>query len=171
MSLSMYQASVPVFRQILTSLSGVLQKGAAHAEARRFVPAVLLQTRLYPDMLPLVQQVQIATDHAKGACARLAGVEVPRYADTEAGFEELQARLAKTLDFIGGLAPAQIDGSEEREITMKIGPQTLTMVGRAYLLHFALPNAYFHATMAYALLRQSGVEIGKRDFIGRFDPA
>lgn len=171
MSFSIYQASVPVFRQVLGSLASVLTKSAAHAEARKIKPGVLLQTRLYPDMLPLVQQVQIATDHAKGASARLAGVEVPRFADTEASFEELQERLTRTLDFIGGLDAAQFDGAEDREITLKLGPeQQLKMIGRAYLMHFALPNLFFHATTAYAILRQSGVELGKRDFIGRFDP-
>lgn len=171
MSFSIYQASVPVFRQVLGSLSAVLVKAAAHAEARRIQPAVLLQTRLYPDMLPLVQQLQIATDHAKGASARLAAVEVPRFADTETSFDELQARLTRTLDFIGGLDAAKFDGAEDREITLKIGPeQQLKMIGRAYLLHFALPNLFFHATTAYAILRTSGVELGKRDFIGRFDP-
>lgn len=171
MSFSIYQASVPVFRQVMGSLSSVLTKAAASAEARKIQPAVLLQTRLYPDMLPLVQQVQIATDHVKGASARLAGVDIPRFADTEATFEELQARLTKTLEFIGGLAEAQFEGAEDREITLKLGPERqLKMIGRAYLLHFALPNLFFHATTAYAILRQSGVEVGKRDFIGTFDP-
>ena len=170
MSLTMYEASVPVLRQMLTSLSSVLDKAAAHAAARKIDPSVLLGTRLYPDMLPLVRQVQVATDHAKGAAARLAGVEVPRFEDTETTFEELKARLAKTLAFLSGLTPAQFDGSEDREISLKLRAQTVSFPGRTYLLHFALPNAYFHVTTAYAILRHCGVEIGKCDFIGRVDP-
>jgi uncharacterized protein len=166
MPLSMYQASVPVLLQILGSLSKILQKAAAHAEAKKIEPAVLLGARLYPDMFPLTRQVQLVTDHAKGSVARLAGVDIPSYPDTEATFEELQARLAKTVEFLKSFKPAQIDGSEEREIVLTIGGQKMPLKGQTYLVHFALPNFYFHATTAYAILRHSGVEIGKRDFMG-----
>jgi uncharacterized protein len=166
MPLSMYQASVPLFRQTLSALSGILDKAAAYAAARKIEPQVLLGARLYPDMFPFARQVQLTTDFAKGASARLAGVEIPKYEDTEASFDELKARIAKTLDFIKGLKPAQIDGSEEREITLTIAGQPMNFKGQGYLTGFALPNFYFHATTAYDILRHSGLEIGKRDFIG-----
>jgi hypothetical protein len=168
MTLSMYQASVPVFLHTLTALSAVLDKAAAHAAQRKIEPAVLLSTRLFPDMFPLVRQVQLTADFAKGASARLAGVEVPKFADTEATFDELKARIAKTVDFVKSLKPAQIDGSEEREITIPIGGKPQSFKGQPYFLHFALPNFFFHAATAYDILRQCGVEIGKRDFIGPF---
>jgi len=168
MTISMYQASVPVFQQGLAALSGVLDKAAAHAAARKIDPAVLLQTRLFPDMFPLTRQVQIAADFAKGAPGRLAGVELPSYPDTETSFDELKARLTKTTEFLKTLTPAQIDGSEARDIHLKVGGQEMTFKGQAYLLHFALPNYFFHATAAYAILRSNGVELGKRDFIGAF---
>jgi hypothetical protein len=166
MPLSMYQASVPLFRQTLSALSGILDKAAAHAAARKIEPQALLGARLYPDMFPFARQVQLTTDFAKGASARLAGVEIPKYEDTEASFDELKARIAKTLDFIKGLKPAQIDGSEEREIVLTIAGQPMNFKGQGYLTGFALPNFYFHATTAYDILRHSGLEIGKRDFIG-----
>ena len=165
MTLSMYQASVPVFLHTLAALSAVLDKAAAHAAERKIEPSVLLNTRLFPDMFPLVRQVQLTADFAKGTSARLAGVEVP-YADTEATLDELKARIAKTVDFVKSLKPAQIDGSEEREITIPIGGQSLAFKGQPYLLHFALPNFFFHATTAYDILRHCGVGVGKRDFIG-----
>ena len=171
MPLSMYQASIPACLQMLSSLSAVLDKAAAHAAARKIDPTVLLNTRLYPDMFPLVRQVQLTADFAKGIAARLAGVEVPKFPDTETSFDELKARLAKTADFLEGLKPAQIDGSEGREITLPIGGESMTFKGQPYLVNFGLPNLYFHATTAYAILRQCGVEIGKRDFIGSFNPA
>ncbi len=127
---------------------------------------MLLQTRLYPDMFPLVRQVQIATDQAKGACGRLAGVELPVFADTETSFEELKKRLARTVAFIKGLKPAQIDGSEDREIAIKVAGQLRRFKGQNYLINYALPNFYFHVTTAYAILRHCGIEIGKSDFIG-----
>ncbi|MFY7962413.1 MAG: DUF1993 domain-containing protein [Elsteraceae bacterium] len=167
MTISMYQASVPVFQQGLAALSGVLDKAAAHAAARKIDPAVLLQTRLFPDMFPLSRQVQIAADFAKGCPARLAGVENPSYADEEKTIDDLKARLDKVGAFLKTLTPAQIDGSETRDITLKIGGNDMTFKGQTYLLHFALPNFYFHSTAAYAILRSSGVEIGKRDFIGQ----
>jgi uncharacterized protein len=167
MPISMHQASVPVFAQILSSLSGILQKAAAHAEAKKIDPAILLSARLYPDMFHLTRQVQIVTDHAKGACARLAGRDVPSYPDTEASFSELQARLQKTLDYVHSFQPADIEGSEDREFTLTIGGQKIPFQGQPYLLHFVLPNLFFHAATAYDILREQGVELGKRDFIGR----
>lgn len=167
MTISMYQASVPVFQQGLAALSGVLDKAAAHAAARKIDPAVLLQTRLFPDMFPLTRQVQIAADFAKGCPARLAGVENPSYADEETTIDALKARLDKTSAFLKTLTAAQIDGSEMRDIALKIAGNEVTFKGQTYLLHFALPNFYFHSTAAYAILRSCGVEIGKRDFIGQ----
>ena len=168
MSISMYQASVPPFLQMLTSLSAILDKAAAHASARKIEPSVLLNTRLTPDMFPLVRQVQLAADFAKGAAGRLAGVELPKFPDEETSFAELTARIAKTVDFIETLKAAQIDGSEGREITLPIGGQPYKFTGQNYLIRFALPNFYFHHTTAYAILRQCGVEIGKRDYLGAF---
>ena len=169
MTLSMYQASVPVFLRTLAALSAVLDKAAAHAAQRKIDPSVLLNTRLFPDMFPLVRQVQLTADFAKGASARLAGVEVPKFADSEATFDDLKARIAKTIDFVKTLKPAEIDGSEARDITIPVGGQPRTFKGQPYLLHFALPNFFFHAATAYDILRPCGVEIGKRDFIGPFD--
>ena len=166
MSLSMYQASVPVFARMLANLSAILTKAEAHAAARKIEPRVLLGMRLFPDMFSLVQQVQLSTDFAKGAAARLAGIEVPKYPDEESSFEELQQRIRKTLEFIKGFKPAEIDGSEQREIKLTIAGQPLTLAGQDYLLFFALPNFYFHVTTAYAILRHRGLEIGKRDFVG-----
>ena len=168
MSLSMYQASVPAFLQMLNSLSAILEKAEAHALSRKIEPSVLLNTRLTPDMFPLVRQVQLVTDFAKGTAGRLAGVELPKYEDTETSFAELKARIAKTVDFLHSLKPAQIDGSEGREITIPIGGQPHKFTGQNYLIKFALPNFYFHHTTAYAILRQCGVDIGKRDYLGQF---
>ena len=166
MAISMYQASAPRFANMLKNLSAILEKAQAHAEAKKIDPAVLLESRLYPDMLPLVRQVQIASDNAKGAVARLAGVEVPKYEDTEETLADLRARLAKTVDFVESFKPAQIDGSEGNDIHLKLGPREVTWKGMQYLLGFALPNFYFHVVTAYDILRHNGVEIGKRDFIG-----
>ncbi len=168
MSLSMYQASVPVFVQMLGSLSAVLKKAAAYAEAKKIDPLVMTGARLFPDMLPLTRQVQIASDHAKGACARLSGKEPPSMPDTETTFDELQARIARTLDYVQTFKAADIDGSEDKEIVLTIGGQKYPLKGRQYLLHFAIPNLFFHVTTAYNILREQGVEIGKRDFIGKF---
>jgi uncharacterized protein len=168
MSLTMLDASVPVFTQMLNSLSAVLDKAAAHATARKIEPAALLQARLYPDMFPLARQVQVAADFAKGACARLAGVEVPRYEDTEQSFDELKQRIEKTLAFIAGLPQEAIADSADRDIVLNQGGGTREYKGKPYLLHYALPHFYFHTTTAYAILRHNGVEIGKRDFIGTF---
>ncbi|HEY6611653.1 MAG TPA: DUF1993 domain-containing protein [Pseudomonas sp.] len=166
MSLSMYQASIPMLLRGLDSLAAILAKAAAHAAARKIAPEVFLNARLAPDMLPLVRQVQIVSDTAKGCAARLAGIEVPSYADTEASFHELQERLAKTVTFLKGVAPEQIDGSEERAIVLKAHDQEIHFTGRTYLLGFVLPNFYFHLTTAYAILRHNGVELGKKDYLG-----
>jgi hypothetical protein len=164
----MYSASVPVFRQMLGSLSAILAKAEAHANERNIDPAALLQARLYPDMFPLLRQVQVAADFAKGACARLAGVEVPKYEDNERSFAELRERIAKTLAFIESLPPEAIEGSETRQITTGSGDKARHFEGQAYLLHYAQPHFYFHTTTAYAILRHNGVEVGKKDFVGNF---
>ncbi|MBC6981885.1 DUF1993 family protein [Caulobacter sp. 17J80-11] len=166
MSLSMHQASAPVFIQGLKGLAGVLDKAAAHAAARNIEPAVLLQSRLFPDMFPLTRQVQIAADFAKGCVARLAGQEPPAYEDNEASFDELKARIAKTVAFLESIPAADVDGSEERDITLVRRGQTSVVKGQTYLLMQAMPNFYFHCTTAYAILRHNGVEIGKKDFLG-----
>jgi len=166
MSLSMYQASVPVFLRQLTNLKAVLEKGAADAEARKIDPSVFINARLAPDMHALPRQVQIMTDTAKGAGARLAGVDVPSYEDTETSFPDLQALVDKTIDFLKSLKPEQIDGSEERSEIPRRDKEPLRMKGEPYLLHFALPNLYFHLTTTYALLRHNGVDLGKMDFLG-----
>jgi len=167
MAITMYQMSVPLFLKVLGNLSAILDKGAAFAEAKKVEPAVLLGYRLAPDMLNLTRQVQIASDHAKRASARLAGIEPPAYEDSEASFADLKARIAKTVAFIQALKPAQFDGSEAREIKLKVGGVDKTLSGQTYFLHNALPNFFFHTTTAYAILRHCGVEIGKGDFIGQ----
>jgi uncharacterized protein len=166
MSFSMYQAAVPPVVQILASISAILDKAAAHCAARKIDPAALITFRLFPDMFPLSRQVQIMTDQAKGMAARLAGVEVPSYADTETTFDELKARIARAAAFVKGFTPAQIDGSEDRPIVIKAGGNELNFTGRQYLTSFVLPNFYFHAATTYDMLRHCGVELGKRDFIG-----
>jgi len=166
MTLSMYQASVPVFIQGLTGLGGVIDKAAAHAAERKIDPSALLQARLYPDMFPFTRQVQIATDFAKGGAARLAGVEFPAYEDSETSFDELKARVEKTIAFLRTLEAGAVDGSEERDITLVRRGETSTVKGQAYLLEQAMPNFYFHLTTAYAILRHNGVEVGKRNFLG-----
>ena len=166
MSISMYQASAPRFANTLRNLSAILDKAAAHAEAKKIDPLVLTASRLYPDMFPLSRQVQIACDTAKGAVARLAGVEIPKHEDTEKTFEELKARIARTLDFIESVPAAKLDGSEDREVVLKMRSGEMKFTGLQYLLGFAWPNFYFHATTAYGILRHNGVELVKRDFIG-----
>jgi uncharacterized protein len=166
MTITMYNASIPVFRKMLENLSGILTKGEAYAEARKIDPTVLLQARLYPDMFPLTKQVQIAGDFAKGAAARLAGIAVPSYADNEASFEELRARIAKTLAFMATIKPEQIDGSEEKPVSLTFGGETFKYKGLTYLNHVVMPNFYFHVTTAYDILRHNGVEVGKHDFVG-----
>ena len=167
MALSMYQASVPVFVKTLGNLAAILEKGAGFAAAKKVDQSVLLGYRLAPDMLNLARQVQIATDHAKGTSARLAGMEPPSFEDTEASFAELKARIDKAIAFLGTLKPAQVDGSEEREITLKMRNNTLTYKGQPYLTHYALPNFFFHVTTAYGILRHCGMELGKKDYIGQ----
>lgn len=167
MTLTMYQASVPRFANMLVNLSAILAKAEAHAEARKIDPAALLSARLFPDMFPLTRQVQIACDNAKGPVARLAGVEVPKHEDKEQTFAELQARIAKTIDFVQSITPAQIDGSEEREIILRYGPEEFHFIGIQFLLGFALPNFHFHVVTAYNILRHNGVDVGKRDYIGK----
>lgn len=166
MSLSMYEASIPVLARMLGNLSNLLKKGEANAQARGIDPKVFIESRLAPDMYPLARQVQIASDMAKGCAARLAGVEVPSWADTESSFEELQGRIGKTLDFIKGIDAAQLEGSEARTVVLKMRSGDLSFSGRDYLLGFALPNFYFHVTAAYAILRHNGVDVGKLDYLG-----
>lgn len=166
MSLSMYTAGIPVTVRYLNNLSTLIDKAVAHCEARKIDPAVLVNFRLTPDMFAFARQVQIATDSAKGMAARLAGTEVPSYADTEITFDDLKARIAKTVAYLQSFKPAQIDGSEDKEITMKAGANDLKFKGADYLLGFVLPNFYFHVTTAYAILRHCGVEVGKRDYLG-----
>ena len=168
MSLDMYQASISVFVRMLDNLSSILDKGAAFAEAKKIDPMVLITARLAPDMYPLSRQVQIATDMVKGCAARLAGLEVPSYEDNETTFAELQARIAKTVTFLQSINAEQINGSEGRTVTLKIRGKEIDFQGQPYLLHFVLPNLYFHITTTYAILRHNGVELGKMDFIGNY---
>jgi hypothetical protein len=166
MSISMYEISIPVLTRGLTNLSAILDKAAAHATTKKFDSAVLAQSRLFPDMHPLVRQVQIACDTAKGAAARLAGVEVPKHEDTEVTFAELKARIAKTVDFLKSLSAAQVKDAESRNIEIKFPNGAWKFTGIDYLTGFVLPNFYFHSSMVYALLRKAGVEVGKGDFLG-----
>jgi len=166
MKISMYQASAPRFANTLRNLSAILDKAQAHAEAKKLDPAVLGGLRLIADMFPLSRQVQIACDTAKGALARLAGVEIPKHEDTEQTIPELKARIARTLDFIGSVPAARIDGSEEREVVLKMRSGEHKYTGLQYLAGQALPNFYFHVTTAYNILRANGVDIGKRDYLG-----
>jgi hypothetical protein len=166
MTISMYEASIPVFIRMLKNLAGILAKGATYAEAKKIEPAVLVNSRLYPDMFPLARQVQIASDAAKGCGARLAGLEPPKLEDNEATFSELLTRIDKTITYLETLKPEQINGSEQKTITLQIRKNTMTFLGMPFLLNFALPNFYFHVTTAYDILRHCGVEIGKQDFIG-----
>lgn len=167
MSISMYAASAPVFKQTLLAMSAILAKADAHASDKKIEPAALLQARLYPDMLAFTRQVQLICDFSKRAVARLAGIEAPAHEDTETSFAELQARIASTVAFIDSVPAEKINGSEERALTIPAGPgKTLDFTGQNYLLQFALPNFFFHAATAYDILRHNGVEIGKRDFLG-----
>ena len=167
MTISMYQASVPVFIRMLNNLIAILEKAVAHAETRKIAPAVLLNSRLYPDMFPLSRQVQIASDTAKGGAARLAGMEPPSYEDKETTFPELIERLRKTIAYLNTLKPEQIDGSEKKKVTLKVRDEMMTFEGLPFLLNRVLPNLYFHVSTAYAILRHSGVEIGKKDYLGK----
>ncbi|MGE0115099.1 MAG: DUF1993 family protein [Steroidobacteraceae bacterium] len=165
-TISMYHASAPVFTRLLKNLSAILDKAVAHADAKKIEHNTLLTARLAPDMLHFTKQVQIATDHAKGCIARLAGIEVPKYEDNEASFADLKARLARTIAFIETIQPEQLNGTEDKDITLQLGPRTVEFKGIDYLLNNATMNTYFHVTTAYAILRHNGVELGKRDFIG-----
>lgn len=166
MTISMYQASAPRFAHTLNTLSAILDKAQAHCDARKIDPLALTGFRLYPDMLPFTRQITIACDTAKGAVARLGGVEIPKHEDTEKTFPELKARIAKTLHFIGGVKASQVDGSEDRPIVLKLRGSDVGFTGLSYLLGYALPNFFFHAVTAYGILRHNGVELGKRDFLG-----
>lgn len=166
MTITLHEALVPAAIRTLQSLSAILGKGAAHCEARQIDPAVFLSARIFPDMFPLTKQVQIATDMVKGGAARLAGIEIPKYDDNEASFADLQARIARTVAFLQSIPPEQINGREDATIVLKLPSRELSFEGLAYVNHFVLPNLYFHASMTYALLRQAGVDIGKRDFLG-----
>jgi uncharacterized protein len=169
MTISLYASSAPVFTQMLKSLSAILKKAEAHAAAKSIDPTVLLLARLYPDMFPLLRQVQIAGDFARGVMARLAGVEIPKFDDKEESIAELQVMLSKSLTFIESFTPAQIDGNEQREIITRPGtPKERRFTGQAYLLTYGLPQFFFHVTTAYALLRHNGVDLGKGDYMGQY---
>jgi len=166
MSISMYDASVPVFKHMLGSLSTIVRKAAEHAANKKIDPAALMNARLFPDMFALARQVQIASDLAKGGAARLAGVEIPKFEDDETSFDQLLARIAKTIAFLDSIAARQFEGSEQREIVLQLHETQMEFNGRDYLLNWVLPNFYFHVTTTYNLLRHNGVELGKRDFLG-----
>jgi len=166
MSLSMYAATVPPMRHMLKSLKALLVKAEAFCTARKIEPEVLLSARLFPDMLPFVRQIQIASDNAKGPAGRLAGAEVPKMEDNEKTFADLQARLDRTIAFLDTLKPEQFEGADERDIVLPLRNRTLEFKGATYLTSFALPNFHFHVTTAYAILRHNGVEIGKQDYLG-----
>lgn len=167
MSISMYSASVPVFAHTLGNLSRLLDKALAHAAAKQFDAAVLLGSRLAPDMLPFTKQIQIACDSAKLCVARLAGIEAPKHEDNEASIADLKTRIQRTIDFVKSVHAAQLDGSESREISVPRRDGVMKLAGETYLKHYALPNFYFHVTTAYALLRHNGVDLGKADFLGQ----
>jgi uncharacterized protein len=167
MTISMYQAAIPPMVRALTNLAAILEKGEADAIARKIDPAVLINARLYPDMLPLAKQIQIASDVARRGAARLAGVEAPPMADTETSFPELVARLKATTAYLETLTPAQIDGTEAKAIVLPMGQTTMNFEGMPYLVGFVLPNVYFHITTAYNILRHNGVAVGKQDFLGQ----
>ena len=166
MAISMYSQTVPVFTRLLTNLSAILDKAAAHCAERKIDPAVMLGLRLFPDMFSLTRQVQLATDFAKGATARLSGQEVPKYEDTEATFDELKARIAKTIAFMALAREDQFAGAETRTVTIPVRGEPMDFVGLTYLNNAAMPNFYFHLTTAYNILRANGVALGKGDFIG-----
>lgn len=166
MSLSMYSASKPAFGQMLKTLSHILKKAEEHCEAKKIDPSVLMNARLYPDMAPLTRQIQIATDQVKGSLSRIAGKEPPVWPDEEKTFADLQARVKKAQDFLAAVKPEEIDGTEDKDIKLKLGPQEMTFKAEPFLINFSLPNVYFHVVTAYDILRHNGVEIGKRDFIG-----
>jgi uncharacterized protein len=167
MTISMYQASAPRLINSMRNLSAILDKTQAYIDAKKIDPAALLQFRLFPDMLNLTRQIQIASDTAKGVVARLAGVDIPAYEDNETSVAELQARIAKTIAFIETFTPAQLDGTEDKAIVTKRGDKETHYTGMQFLLGHAIPNVYFHVSIAFAILRHNGVEIGKRDYLGK----
>ena len=168
-TISMYDASVPVFKQLLTALNDILNKTQKHIASQAITPDSLLQASLFPDMFNFTRQVQIATDFAKGVTCRLAGLEVPAYEDNEVSFDELQARVEKTLQFLGNIKPEEINGSEDIEIITRPGtPKERKFNGLTYLLHYGLPQFFFHVTTAYDILRSQGIEIGKKDYMGTY---
>ena len=166
---TLYDAAAAPLKRTLTNLSHILKKGEEHAEAKKIDPSILLNSRLFPDMFPLVRQVQIATDMSKGGVARLAGVDIPKYEDTETTFAELQARINKTIAFIDSIQAGQLEGAESKDITINVRKVDLQFKGQEYLLSWVLPNVYFHVTTAYNILRHNGVELGKPDFMGPKD--
>jgi uncharacterized protein len=166
MSINLYDVSIPVLIRGLTNLTVIIEKAAEHAAAKKIDPVVLAQARLYPDMFPLARQVQITCDTAKGAAARLAGIEIPKHEDNEVNLADLKYRVAKTLDFLKSVSAEKFNGAETRAIEIKGPNRTLNFTGLAYLNNFVLPNFFFHEAMTYALLRHNGVEIGKGDFLG-----
>ncbi len=168
MSMTIYQASIPVFIRMLENLSLILDKAVVHAEAKAIDPAVFIEARLAPDMYPLNRQIQIATDVVKACAARLAGIEIPSYADTETTFPELQTRIAKTITFLQSVSAEQINGSETRTVTLKLHDKATEFLGQNYLFNFVFPNFYFHMAVAYTILRHNGLEIGKMDFVGNY---
>lgn len=167
MKTSMYQISVPTFTRVLNNLAAILEKAAAHAEARKIEPAALLNARMYPDMFPLTRQVQLAADTANSGAARLAGAEVPAYENSETSFAELIARIRKTIAQLETIKPEQLDGTEDRTVSWQTRSSSKSMQGLPYLLNHVLPNLFFHATTAYNILRHNGVELGKMDYLGR----
>jgi uncharacterized protein len=167
MTISMYQASVPPVIRCLQNLINILEKSAAHAEAKKIDPAVLINSRLFPDMYPLSKQIQIVSDVTRRGAARLAGLEAPAMVDDETTFPQLIDRLKNTIAYLETIAPAQIDGSEQKQIILPMGKHSIEMAGMPYLISFILPNLYFHATTTYNILRHSGVELGKMDFLGK----
>jgi uncharacterized protein len=168
MPISMYQASIPHFVRMLGNLSAILDKASAHAEAKNIDQTVFINARLAPDMYPLSRQIQVSADMAKACAARLAGIEIPRYEDSETTLADFKARIAKTVAFLHSVSADQIDGSEDRTVTIKMYDQTVVYTGQHYLLEIIIPHFYFHVTTAYAILRHHGVDIGKRDYIDNY---
>jgi hypothetical protein len=166
MALSMFQASVPVITQLLNGLSGVVDKAVAHIAEKKYDEQAFLQARLFPDMFTLGRQIRQATDFGRNAPGRLAGVDLPSFPDADANFAEAKARIAKSIDFVKSFTPAQIDGTEDKDISWKAGERQMSFKGQAYLLHFCLPHFFFHCTTAYNIIRHNGVEVGKRDYMG-----
>jgi len=168
MPVTMHSISLPLFTRMLSNLSAILDKAEAFATAKKVDPDVLLNARLAPDMFPLKRQVQLASDFAKGAAARLSGQEIPKWEDNEKSFADLKARIKRTQDYIAGFGAGQIDGSETRDVSLTIAQKPAVLKGQAFLLNYAFPHFFFHVTTAYNILRHNGVEVGKRDFMGPF---